>query len=317
MSNPPEQRVNWRQVGLFYGIAFGGAVIVTALIWLLNRALGEAGATVGLVITALLYMPLPLAAGLVVERVDRRRPLIAQEWEALRSRFWRTYGLNALVALLAILAIVALSLAVAWAAGALGVPGAGRLPGSDLEFAEHLAQLFPTVAGVALPPLAVLIPLTVGQGALAGLTINGLFGFGEEYGWRGVLADLLRPLGLVRATAVTGVLWGLWHAPIILLGHNYGAEWGWGIPVMVAWTVPFSFLLTWTRERTGSVLAPAMLHGAYNGVAGLFTLLVIGGNVLIALPAGLTTALVLALLALGVWRLPTGRQQLRAVGVTD
>ena len=48
-------------------------------------------------------------------------------------------------------------------------------------------------------------------------TVNGLFGFGEEYGWRGWLADELRPLGPVVANLVTGVLWGLWHTPLILL----------------------------------------------------------------------------------------------------
>ena len=90
------------------------------------------------------------------------------------------------------------------------------------------------------------------QGLAAGLTVNGLFAFGEEYGWRGVLADELRPLGLARASLLTGVLWGLWHAPIIILGHNYGTQWGCGAsPVMVMWTVPMSFLLTWARERTG------------------------------------------------------------------
>lgn len=308
--NTVEPMVNWRRVGLYYGIAFGGAVVVAVLIWLLRQSLGEIGATLGVVVTAVLYMPLPLVAGLVVERMTRQRPLIAQEWGALRSRFWRTYGYNALVAVLAILAIVALSLAVAWAAGTLGIPGAGRLPGSDAEFTEHLTQLNPAMAEGAVPPLVVLTLLTIVQGTLAGLTINGLFAFGEEYGWRGVLADLLRPLGLARATLLTGVLWGLWHAPIIMLGHNYGDEWGWGIPVMVTWTVPLSFILTWTRERTGSVLAPAMLHGAFNGVSGVFILLIIGGNVLIALPVGLVMAFVLTLLALGVWRLPTsGKQQ--------
>ncbi|MCW5953652.1 MAG: CPBP family intramembrane metalloprotease [Propionibacteriaceae bacterium] len=309
-----EPMVNWRRVGLYYGIAFGGAVAVAALIWLLRRSLGELGATMGVVATAVLYMPLPLVAGLIVERVARRRPLIVQEWGALRHRFWRSYGTNALVAVLTMLAIVVLSLLAAWAAGVLGLPGAGRLPVSDAEFAEHLAQLNPAMAEGAVPPLVVLVLLTLVQGILAGLTINGLFAFGEEYGWRGVLADLLRPLGLVRATLLTGVLWGLWHAPIIMLGHNYGDEWGWGIPVMVAWTVPLSFILTWTRERTGSVLAPAMLHGAFNGASGVFVLLLIGGNVLIALPVGLMMAFVLGLLALGVWRLPTGRQPRQVAG---
>ena len=145
------------------------------------------------------------------------------------------------------------------------------------------------------------------QGLAAGLTVNGLFAFGEEYGWRGVLAAELRPLGLARASLLTGVLWGLWHAPIIILGHNYGTQWGWGIPVMVMWTVPMSFRLTWARERTGSVLAPAILHGAVNGVVGVFTLALVNANVLIGLPAGIVFGVTVAVLAFVVWRIPTGR----------
>ena len=47
-----------------------------------------------------------------------------------------------------------------------------------------------------------------------------------------------------------------------------------------------------------------MLHGACNGVLGLFTLIIVGGNVLISLPVGLLMALILTLVALVVWRIP-------------
>lgn len=299
--------VEWRRVGLFYGIALGGAIVVALLIWGLRQTLGEAGALVGVAATALLYMPLPLVAGLVVERVARRRMLIGAEWRALRAGFWRTYGRNALVTVVIVVAILALGVLVAWLAGVLGVPGAGHLVADHAELVDHLMRLNPAVTAATVPPLAVLVPLTIVQGIVAGLTINGLFAFGEEYGWRGVLADELRPLGRFRASLLTGVLWGFWHAPIIVLGHNYGVEWGWGIFVMVTWTVPLSFILAWARERTGSVLAPSLLHGAFNGVVGLFAILVVGGSQLVNLPVGLLMALTLTVLALVVWRLPAGR----------
>jgi membrane protease YdiL (CAAX protease family) len=143
---------------------------------------------------------------------------------------------------------------------------------------------------------------------VAGLTVNGLFALGEEYGWRGVLADELRPLGRAKATLLTGILWGFWHAPIIMLGHNYGTAWEGGIFVMVTWTVPLSFLLTWARDRTGSVIAPAMLHGAFNGVAGVFAYLIVGGSVLVRFPVGLLMSLTLAAIAAVVWRLPASSQ---------
>jgi membrane protease YdiL (CAAX protease family) len=281
--------VAWRRVALYYGIALGGSTIAALVAFAARQGLGSAGAVVALVVTAVFYMPMPLVAGLVTERVTGRRPLLAGEWRALRTSFWRTYGRNALAAVAAIAAVLVVAFGVAWLAGALAVPGAGHLAAPD---------------GLPLPP-AVLIPVVIAEGVLAGLTINGLFAFGEEYGWRGVLAEELRPLGAVRANLVTGVLWGLWHAPIIiLLGHNYGSEWGWGILVMVAWVTPFSFLLWRVRERTGSVLAPAMLHGAANGSLGVFTVIVSGGSVLVALPVGLLLALTMAIVAIVGWRLP-------------
>ncbi len=208
-----------------------------------------------------------------------------------------------------IAAILALGFAVAWLAGTVALPGAGHLVTSDAELRRRMMQVVPGLTeDVALPTAAAIAASGIVAGILAGLTINGLFAFGEEYGWRGVLAEELRPLGRARATLLTGVLWGFWHAPIILLGHNYQTEWGWGIPAMIAWTIPLSFLLAWARDRTGSVLAPSFLHGAYNGTIGLFLYFIIDGALLIALPMGLLMALTLSLLAIPVWRLLGGSE---------
>ena len=301
---PDPNRVVWSRVGWFYGIAFGGAVLVASLLWVLRQAGVPAVLLQGG--TALLYMPLPLVAGLIVERRAGRSPLIAAEWRRLRTRFLVTLGRSAAYAMAVMLVILALGFSVAWVAGALGMPGAGHLVSGDAEFGAQLMQIAPGLsADTPLPSLALVIGGGLFAGLFAGLTINGLFAFGEEYGWRGVLADELLPLGTVRTNLLTGVLWGLWHAPvIILLGHNYGNEWGWGIVLMVAWTTPLAFLLSWVRERSGSVLAPAFLHGAYNGTIGFFAFTIIGGSLFVALPMGLLMALVLAATALVVWRLP-------------
>lgn len=313
--------VAWRRVGLFYGIAFGGAVLVALVIWALQVLLGPAASVATLAAAALLYMPLPLVAGLLVERTAGRRPLIAEEWQALRHRFWRTYGRNSLVAVVAILAILAVGFVVAWVAGALGVPGAGHLAATEDELRRRMLEVVPGMTETtALPPVPVIAVTGIVQGTLAGLTINGLFAFGEEYGWRGVLAEELRPLGVWRANLLTGLLWGFWHAPIIMLGHNYGREWGWGIIAMIAWVTPLSFLLSWARRRTGSVLAPAFLHGAYNGTIGLFTFLVVDGHLLVSLPMGALMVLVLSLVAAGAWLLlgdPTALTRRRAVAGRD
>ena len=301
MNDTQSTGVRWRLVGIFYAIAFGGSALVAAAIWALGVALGEASAVPATVMTALLYMPMPLVAGLITERIAGGRYLIGEEWQALKGRFWRGFGRSALVTAGLTVAVLLVALLVGWLAGLVAIPGAGRLVRDDAELHARLLELAPALAGVALPSIPVLVAAGVVQGLMAGLTINAIFAFGEEYGWRGVLSDLLAPLGRVRATLLVGVLWGFWHAPIIMLGHNYGSAWVGGIFVMVLWTTPLAFLLDWSRRRAGTVLAPSMAHGAYNGVIGLFGYLIIGANVLIGLPVGVLAGVALAILAAVVW----------------
>nr|WP_281023941.1 CPBP family intramembrane glutamic endopeptidase [Mobilicoccus pelagius] len=57
--------------------------------------------------------------------------------------------------------------------------------------------------------------------AVAGLLVTCVLALGEEIGWRGWLWPALRPLGRLRAAAAGGVIWAMWHLPIVLIGHNY------------------------------------------------------------------------------------------------
>lgn len=293
--------VVWSRVWLFYGIAVGGAVLVTLLLVGIGQWAPDWAGVLSTVITACCYMTLPLVAGLIVERVSGEGYLIGREFRALRGRFWRTYLRSAGISLAVMVAILLTGFATS--ALTAGLPGAGHLATTSQEVLVQLQSLYPTLASLpTIPAVPILALVTICQGLLAGLTVNAVFAFGEEYGWRGVLADLLAGLGPVKASALTGVLWGFWHAPIIVLGHNYGLEWGWGIFVMVTWTLPLAYLHTWVRNRAGSLMAPSILHGAYNGCIGIFSLLVIGGNVLIAVPMGLWMGVGLSVLAVVLWR---------------
>ncbi|NHD18688.1 CPBP family intramembrane metalloprotease [Actinopolyspora sp. BKK1] len=91
---------------------------------------------------------------------------------------------------------------------------------------------------------------------------------GEELGWRGYLNRALLPLGQPGAFLVTGVLWGLWHAPLLLLGYNYPA-----VPSVAAFLLMTVFcvlvgtLLGWLRLASGSVWPAAIAHGFLNAAA--------------------------------------------------
>lgn len=131
-------------------------------------------------------------------------------------------------------------------------------------------------AGTTLDPRAA-AALQVLTAVTAAPALNALAAIGEEFGWRAYLLPKLRPLGARRATVAVGVVWGVWHWPIIAMGHNYGlsypgAPWT-GMAAFVIFTVAVGVGLGWVTLREGSVWPATIGHGAINGAAGLPTLL--------------------------------------------
>lgn len=118
--------------------------------------------------------------------------------------------------------------------------------------------------------------------------LNAVFAFGEELGWRGYLLPRLLPLGQWPALLVSGVIWGAWHAPVILLGYNYPAHPRLGVFLMVIFCVIFGILFGWTRLATGSIWPAVIAHGALNGSAGIPLLLQKAGTSFDTAQAGIT-----------------------------
>ncbi|MBX0293733.1 CPBP family intramembrane glutamic endopeptidase [Haloarcula nitratireducens] len=196
-----------------------------------------------MVVLAPLYMFTPMVAGLVAVLTSDVSPSTV----GLRIGRPRWLAAAALVALPLVGLTLALSLAVP---GASFDPTANPLPGVPLP--GGVAGLF-VVFGIVL---------------VAGVTINAVFAFGEEFGWRGYLLWELAPLGFWRASLSVGALWGLWHAPVILDGYNFPSFPAVGVGMMVLACVAFSPLYTYLVVRADSVLAAALLHGVFNGSAG-------------------------------------------------
>lgn len=105
--------------------------------------------------------------------------------------------------------------------------------------------------------------------------VNMFFALGEEAGWRGFMTPFLtEKLGRAKGLVLSGILWGAWHWPLILLaGYNFGSGY-WGAPftgalLMCLSCTALGILLSLLYEKCGSVWAPALAHGAFNAVAGL------------------------------------------------
>jgi membrane protease YdiL (CAAX protease family) len=182
-----------------------------------------------------------------------------------------------------------------WAALTLAaaIPFAKPAPG------EAVAYLLAKVAN--LPPESVpreIVDMVLTQNLLAPLMVpfamfaNTFVAFGEEYGWRGYLTPLLaRRLGWGPASIAVGVLWGVWHAPVLLLGHNYFVKWWWpSILLMSAFCAAASPVLTLVYLRHG-VWGAAAFHGGVNAFAGVYFLVYPPDPVWLSNPAGLVGVL--------------------------
>ncbi len=90
------------------------------------------------------------------------------------------------------------------------VPGAGTAgqTATATATAAQLAKIGPW-----------LIPVMLGTAILATPIL-----WGEEFGWRGYLQPRLFPGKPVAAAVVTGVIWAVWHFPIILRGYDFGRD---------------------------------------------------------------------------------------------
>ena len=149
--------------------------------------------------------------------------------------------------------------------------------------AEGIDASLAVLEGLPVPPVVFL----VGQRLVSGLTINAVAALGEELGWRGLLLRELSPLGFWRLSLLTGVVWGIWHAPLIVQGHNFPDAPVAGIFVMTGWTVAASPLFTYLTVRAGSVLAATLLHGSFNAVASLSLVYLTGAGNLLVGPVGI------------------------------
>lgn len=107
--------------------------------------------------------------------------------------------------------------------------------------------------------------------------LNMFLALGEETGWRGYLYPWLKTrFGKTGGRLLGGVIWGIWHWPLMLLtGYEYGVEYpGWpvlGPLCFCVFTVSAGIFLDVLYEKTECIWIPSLAHGAIN--AATFALL--------------------------------------------
>ena len=114
--------------------------------------------------------------------------------------------------------------------------------------------------------------------------LNAFFCFGEEWAWRGyLLPKMMNKFKLLPMLLINGVIWGLWHAPLTALGHNYGLSYAWfpftGIFAMCIFCIVLGIIFSYLTIRTKSCIPAVIAHGSLNGFAAMAMYFTVdGGN---------------------------------------
>ncbi len=252
-------------------------VIAFGLAWLVALPLWQGGGLQNplFLVLATAMMFTPAVAALVVGKIaDPKARLLASLGIG---------GINGRIVLYGLFAVVA-SLVINL--GALAVGQAFGVFHLDLVHFSAFHDLIAAKLAAAgkpwparMPPLGLLVALQLVVAVVAS-PINAVAAAGEEIGWRGFLLPRLLPMGTVPAIVVMGVIWALWHAPLILLGYNYpaGPRW-WALTCMSGMCIALGPVLAWLRLRTRSIWPCALFHGAINAGAGFFAVLGTSGQV--------------------------------------
>ena len=261
-----------RGVPVFLFITFGGTWGVWGVAWLLGAFNPR---PIGQVVVALGAFA-PAIAAIIVRRFVTHEGFADAGLQLHLRKGWPYYLFAWLIPLPVVAAVVALSAVL-------------HIASADVLF--HRATASPAALPVA---------------ALGGALISAPLFWGEEFGWRSYLQLRLssRPL---YAAILTGVIWGLFHYPVILVGFEGYEQVLLGLAVFPVSTVLLSIIFGWLRLKSGSVWVTCLAHAATNGVGGGLTayMFLSGGHFLLTSYLG-----VLGWVPLGVlcaWIVLTGR----------
>ena len=119
--------------------------------------------------------------------------------------------------------------------------------------------------------------MIAGQAVIAILlapVMNAVTCLGEEWGWRGyLLPKMSERFRIIPILLIYGVIWGLWHAPLTVLGHNYGLGYAGypylGIIAMCIFCIVMGTIFSYVSLKTKSCLPAVIAHGSINGFASI------------------------------------------------
>jgi membrane protease YdiL (CAAX protease family) len=150
-----------------------------------------------------------------------------------------------------------------------------------------LALVFPIIVGLVAYGIAWITGLTrfaVSKGSLnapplisfivlllilmtIGTVQSALTAAGEEIGWRGYMLTRLIDARIPRPVFVSGLIWALWHLPLIFSGlYAAGPFPALSAGIFMVTTISLGYVIARLRLESGSIWPAIFLHAAWNAV---------------------------------------------------
>jgi len=220
------------QVGLFIGLTLALSFALEAFV--IVRYGGILGPGI-LAVSAVMWLPGLLSIALRLVQRDGFRDV---GWRAGKLRYW---GLAFVVPV----SCAAFTYGVSWVLGVV-------------EFTPPAAD-----AGLESPVTKWIINSTIG--AAFGMVIASVLALGEELGWRGYLITRMVEGKLPFALLLAGLVWSVWHVPLILWGDYATSVQPWVSALQFVGTVTVAAVFFgWLRLASGSIWPPVIAHAAHN-----------------------------------------------------
>jgi uncharacterized protein len=145
------------------------------------------------------------------------------------------------------------------------------------RFRRPVPRRWPAV--LLIPPLGILAvlgglslgvsPAFTPQLFVFGIAAGVVAGFCEEIGWTGFAYPRMQARsGWLPAALLLGLLWGLWHLPVVdSLGaaSPHGHYWPEFFAAFIAVLIAVRVLIAWTYTHTGSLRMAQLLHASSTG----------------------------------------------------
>ena len=241
---------------------------------------------------AMVYMFFPLLTALVLQKIDKEKFNHTGLVNFKIKWSWLVAWLLPVVMVLLCILVNGLMPGVLLQYNADQMINQYHIPEDQQEMVREQLMQFPAW---------VMLLITVASGLMMGASINAFCAFGEEYGWRNYLVYALREKKFWPAALFIGLVWGIWHFPLILMGHNYPNEPEWGVLMMVAFCVLAGVLELYFVLKTKSMIVAAIMHGTINAVAGVTIYFTFGGNEFLNGFTGLSGFIVMVVTILVIW----------------